>query len=198
MAIVAGRTSASVDIRSQIFLPNFASETEKEARNRLVHRVKMQKPKTGIKVIVVGAGFGGLTAAIECHRQGHDVEIYEAFPELKVLGDIISFGANGGRIYYRWANGEVARRLRAVSIDLRNYGFRIHKWDSGEVVYHQKTPPPRDETPIFNGHRGELHQIVFEYARNDLGIPIHLGNFVDEYFEDEEKAGIVLHTGEKV
>lgn len=25
-------------------------------------------------------GFGGLTAAIECHRQGHEVEIYESFP----------------------------------------------------------------------------------------------------------------------
>lgn len=60
------------------------------------------KPKTGIKVLIVGAGFGGLTAAIECHRHGHDVVIYESFPELKVLGDIISFGANGGRIFYRW------------------------------------------------------------------------------------------------
>jgi hypothetical protein len=53
---------------------------------------------TGIKVVIVGAGkkfpsrksaqqvtesitgFGGLTAAIECHRQGHTVEIYESFP----------------------------------------------------------------------------------------------------------------------
>lgn len=25
-------------------------------------------------------GFGGLTAAIECHRQGHEVEVYESFP----------------------------------------------------------------------------------------------------------------------
>ncbi len=158
----------------------------------------MAKPKTGIKVIVVGAGFGGLTAAIECHRQGHDVEIYEAFPELKVLGDIISFGSNGGRIYHRWNNGEVARRLRAVSINLREYGFRIHKYDTGEVVFHQKTPPPHEDAPVFNGHRGELHQIVFDYARDELGIPIHLGHFVEEYFEDEDKAGIVLKSGERV
>lgn len=46
-------------------------------------------------------GFGGLTAAIECHRQGHEVEVYESFPELKPLGDIISFGPNGGRIFHR-------------------------------------------------------------------------------------------------
>ena len=60
-----------------------------------------QVPKSGIKVIIVGAGFGGLCAAIECHRQGHDVEIFESFKELKVLGDIISFGANAGRIFRR-------------------------------------------------------------------------------------------------
>jgi hypothetical protein len=77
-------------------------------------------PKSGIKVILVGAGthipvnllgamliriltpgFGGLTTAIECHRQGHSVEVYESFPELKSLGDIISFGNNGGRIFHR-------------------------------------------------------------------------------------------------
>jgi len=158
----------------------------------------MEKAKTGIKVVIVGAGFGGLTAAIECHRQGHDVEIYESFPELKSLGDIISFGSNAGRIFYRWKDGEIAQRLRAVSIDLRAYGFRIHKWDTGEVVYHQKTPPPSPDAPVFNGHRGELHQIIFEYARDELKIPIHLGNHVEQYFEDDNQAGIVLKGGEKV
>ncbi|KEQ97889.1 hypothetical protein AUEXF2481DRAFT_62949, partial [Aureobasidium subglaciale EXF-2481] len=93
-------------------------------------------------------GFGGLTAAIECHRQGHDVSIYESFKELKVLGDIISFGSNAA--------------------------------------------------PVFNGHRGELHTIVFEYARDELGIPIYLGKRAQEYFEDETQAGIVLEGGEKV
>ncbi|KAK4463598.1 hypothetical protein QBC42DRAFT_323628 [Cladorrhinum samala] len=153
---------------------------------------------TGIKVIVVGAGFGGLTAAIECHRQGHSVEIYENFPSLKTLGDIISFGANGGRIFNRWSDGEIARRLRALSIDLTEYGFRIHKYDTGEVVYHQPTAPRMADAPIFNGHRGELHEVVFKYATEELGIPIRLGQLVEEYFEDEDKAGIVLKSGERV
>lgn len=155
--------------------------------------------KTGIKVVIVGAGFGGLTAAIECHRQGHTVEIYENFPELKTLGDIISFGKNAGRIFTRWGRDrEIARRLRALCIDLSSYGFRIHKYDTGEVVYRQP-PPPRDEdAPVFNGHRGELHEVVFNYARDELGIPIHLGQMVEEYFEDANQAGIVLKNGEKV
>ncbi|RYP43703.1 hypothetical protein DL768_009764 [Monosporascus sp. mg162] len=154
--------------------------------------------RTGIKVIIVGAGFGGLGAAIECHRQGHDVEIYESFAELKELGDIISFGPNAGRIFYRWSDGKIARRMRALSIDLRKYGFNIHKYDTGEIVVNQPTPEYPVDAPNFNGHRGELHSIVFHYARDELGIPIHLGHKIQTYFENEEQSGIVLERGEKV
>ncbi|KAK8042931.1 hypothetical protein PG994_013414 [Apiospora phragmitis] len=169
--------------------------TSNGTKNGSIHR-----PKTGIKVIVVGAGFGGLGAAIECHRNGHDVEIYEQFAELKSLGDIISFGPNAGRIFHRWgtAPGEVADRMRAFSIDLRAYGFNIHKYDTGEVVINQRTPEPDRAAPNFNGHRGELHAIVYEHATVELGIPIHLGNKIRNYFEEEGQAGIILDNGEKV
>ncbi|EAA30908.2 FAD/NAD(P)-binding domain-containing protein [Neurospora crassa] len=156
------------------------------------------KPPTGISILIVGAGFAGLTTAIECHRHGHSVIIYESFPTLKSLGDIISFGANGGRIFARWSDGAIAAKLRSLSIDLTQYGFRIHKYDTGEVVYHQPTPPQNPEAPVFNGHRGELHQVVFEYARDELGIEINLGRRVEGYFEDGEKAGVVLGDGERV
>lgn len=155
---------------------------------------------TGTRVIVVGAGFGGLTAAIECHRQGHSVTIFESFPELKVLGDIISFGPNAGRVFHRWGTKDgstVADRMGPLSIDLREYGFRIHKYDTGEVVAHQKTPPGDPEAPVLNGHRGELHKIMFDYAKDELGIDIRLGCRVIGYFEDANEAGIELEGGEK-
>jgi 2-polyprenyl-6-methoxyphenol hydroxylase-like FAD-dependent oxidoreductase len=143
-------------------------------------------------------GFGGLTAAIECHRQGHNVAIYENFPELKSLGDIISFGPNAGRIFYRWGDkGSIAQQMRDVSIDLQEYGFNIHKW-TGELVCNQKSPPRVEESPVFNGHRGELHEIVFNHASKDLGIPIHLGCRVVGYFEDANKAGIELEDGRRI
>lgn len=148
----------------------------------------------------MGKGFGGLTAAIECHRQGHNVSIYESFKELKVLGDIISFGSNAGRIFRRWhykSGDRVSDRLRPLSIDLSNHGFDIYKW-TGEFVINQPSPKADPEAPVFNGHRGELHSVVFEYARNELRIPIHLGKRIQKYFEDDKQAGIVLEDGEKV
>lgn len=34
-------------------------------------------PPTGIDVLIVGTGLAGLTAAIECIRKGHNVQILE-------------------------------------------------------------------------------------------------------------------------
>lgn len=87
--------------------------------------------------------------------------------------------------------------MRDVSIDLREYGFMIHKYDTGEVVAHQKAPPRDESAPVFNGHRGELHEIVFEYARS-LEIEINLGMRAVGYFEDEREAGVEFEGGQKV
>lgn len=88
--------------------------------------------------------------------------------------------------------------MRAFSIDLRAYGFNIHKYDTGEVVINQRTPEYDRTAPNFNGHRGELHAVVYEHATVELGIPIHLGNKIRTYFEEEGRAGIILENGEKV
>ena len=46
----------------------------------------------------------------------------------------------------------------------------------------QKSPPPNPDAPVFNGHRGEFHSIVFNYVKDDLRIPIRLGCRINKYF----------------
>lgn len=45
---------------------------------------------TGIHVVIVGAGFGGLTASIEAMLKGHTVSVLEKAPRWEQHGDIIS------------------------------------------------------------------------------------------------------------
>lgn len=45
-----------------------------------------QPHSSGIKVIIVGLGVAGLTAAVECHRKGHTVIAFEKVKEMKPLG----------------------------------------------------------------------------------------------------------------
>ncbi|PVH89281.1 putative MAK1-like monooxygenase [Cadophora sp. DSE1049] len=153
-----------------------------------------------MNVIVIGAGFGGLTTAIECKKQGLSVAIYEAFAKLKPLGDVISFGANAGKILRRWRTPADDKRVSdlfdPLSIKLERNGFNLHR-SNGQLIFNQKMPPKDPEAPMFNGHRADFHQIVFQYAL-DMGIPIHLGQRCQQYFESEDAAGILLESGEKV
>lgn len=44
-------------------------------------------PKSGIDVLIVGTGFAGLTAAIECTRKGHDVRLLERNATINTAGE---------------------------------------------------------------------------------------------------------------
>lgn len=49
--------------------------------------MKVEQP-SNIDVLIVGAGLGGLCAAIECYRQGHSVSVVENKHGLEGLGTI--------------------------------------------------------------------------------------------------------------
>lgn len=142
-------------------------------------------PPSGIKVIIVGAGFAGLTAAIECDRKGHDVVLFEKVAELKPLGDIISFGQNAGRIFARWPG--VMEQFEPIIHKAPHLTY--HNWE-GKYATTQSFSTEKDWGRRVNGHRAELHRIIYEHAKQ-RGIDVRLGQTVTDYFEDENKAGIV-------
>jgi monoamine oxidase len=41
---------------------------------------------SGLKVIIVGLGYAGVVAAVECFRKGHDVTVFEQAPEMTNVG----------------------------------------------------------------------------------------------------------------
>lgn len=51
-----------------------------------------------LKVVIIGAGIGGLTAGIALHRAGYQVEIYERVGELRPAGAGISLWSNGIKV----------------------------------------------------------------------------------------------------
>jgi monoamine oxidase len=42
---------------------------------------------SGIKVIVVGLGYAGVVAAVECYRKGHEVLVYEQTSKVSEGGE---------------------------------------------------------------------------------------------------------------
>lgn len=153
--------------------------------------METSKPCEGLKVLIVGAGFGGLTAAIETRKRGASVIIFEGNKDRRQLGDIISFGSNSGRIFKSWPG--VEEKLDPICHHSSGLDFRAYDDD---FLCRQVWDAEADWGKRFNGHRGEIHEIVWDHAKS-IGVEIRLASKVSEYFETETEAGVVVN-GERI
>jgi FAD-dependent urate hydroxylase len=64
-----------------------------------------------LKVVIVGAGIGGLTAAIALQQAGFEVEIYDRVKEMRPVGAGISLWSNGVKVLNRLGLGKEIDRI---------------------------------------------------------------------------------------
>ena len=121
------------------------------------------------RIAIVGAGLGGLAAAIALRRQGFDVQVYEQAAELAEFGAGINISPNSVKFFR--AVG-LADKLQAVSSEPAGLTWR--DWDSGEI--HNCLPfgdfEKRYGAKYYVVHRSDLHRLLSEAVPQ---ASIHLG-----------------------
>lgn len=139
----------------------------------------------GTEITVLGAGIGGLAAAIALAQRGAGVEVLEQAPELTEVGAGLQISHNGMAVLEAlqvvapdWAEG-----TRAV----RSRGTRLHDGLTGRMVH--RIPPPA-AGPTFYFHRADLLALLETRARG-LGVEIRLGIAVD-LLDRTEAGGVEL------
>lgn len=149
-----------------------------------------------VTVVIIGAGFAGLTAAIECRLNGMHSILVEKYKDSIEYGDLIDFYPNAGVIIERWDNGKVAEDL--LKICVRNAKCWDYYSNKNEFIYSDPyLIVAGDYTKQFAGHRGQMHKIFLDYAQK-VGVEFRFGCAVVDYFENEKSAGVVLKTGEEI
>jgi salicylate hydroxylase len=123
-------------------------------------------------VIIVGAGIGGLTAALALVRRGIDVAVYEQAPELAEIGAGVQISANGTRVLHALGLEPALRAcaVEAQSKEVRHWktGRRWKLFDLGAVS------AERYGAPYLFIHRGDLHAVLAEAVRREKADAIHL------------------------
>jgi salicylate hydroxylase len=125
---------------------------------------------SALKIAVIGAGIGGLSAAVALRRAGFDVTVHEQAPALTEIGGGINIGPNAARILMRLGFGDALDRVA-----VRPLSTRQRRWQDGRSL--QSAPlNPLCETlygaPYLMIHRADLLSIIAS------GFPperIHLG-----------------------
>ena len=117
-----------------------------------------------MKVLIAGAGIGGLTTALMLHRQGIPVEVYESAREVRALGVGINVlpvaVAELKRLGLLDALDKVAVRTRTLSYLVRD-GSEVWSEPRGMYAGHP--------VPQFSIHRGRLQQVIYDAVLDRLG-----------------------------
>jgi salicylate hydroxylase len=148
------------------------------------------------KILIAGAGIGGLTAASCLMKAGFDVEIYEQAPGLSEIGAGIQLSANAMHVLNHLGLGDAIAKL---SVRPGAYVFRLH--DTAEIIGQF---PLADEHERLNGapynqlHRADLHDVLAAKARDFDKHVVRLNHRVVGF--QENATGIELHfaDGSKV
>jgi salicylate hydroxylase len=102
-------------------------------------------------IAIIGAGIGGLAAALALLRQGLDVDVYEQSPELGEIGAGIQISANGTRVLYA-----LGLETALHGIEVLPSRRQIRHWSTGEtwdwfelgaVTRERLRHAPRDAAP---------------------------------------------------
>src|SRR5258708_27371442 len=137
-----------------------------------------------MKIVVAGAGIGGLTAAMCLHRAGFEVEVFEAVSELRPLGVGINIQAGAVRIL---SSLGLEPALAATGIETRELRYANRH---GQTIWADpRGRPPGLPWPQFSIHRGALHMVLSRAAEKMLGAErIKLGRRIAGF---ERKGGKV-------
>ncbi|KAJ7228373.1 FAD/NAD(P)-binding domain-containing protein [Mycena pura] len=93
----------------------------------------MAEESPPLRIFVVGAGLGGLAAAVSLRRQGHHVEVLESSLMNKEIGAAITVQANAMRVLEHW--GYEKDNLQGVdffgTVRFKSVGGEgsVHAWD---------------------------------------------------------------------
>jgi salicylate hydroxylase len=114
------------------------------------------------RVLIAGAGIGGLAAAACLLSRGIDCEVYEQAPELKELGAGLWLSVNGARVLFALG---LEPAIRASTIEAEERAVRL--WDSGRKwTLYKRGVSSGAHAPLVM-LRAQLHRVLID-AVNEL------------------------------
>lgn len=117
-----------------------------------------------MRVLIIGAGIGGLTAALKLHQIGFEVEVFEAVAELKELGVGINLLPHATR---ELAELNLLDSLNNVSVSTTQLEFRTK--DGRLILTEPRGLNAGYSYPQLSIHRGKLQNILLNAFYERIG-----------------------------
>jgi len=144
-----------------------------------------------MRIVIVGAGIGGLTAAIALARTGHEVTVLERAQSVSPLGAGLQMSANARRVLVHLGLGE-----QFSSVATEPSRIVVRRWEDDSIL---------GESPLTGVHEAMFGHAYASVARNDLarilvdaagdtdGVDISFSSGVDALTVDDR--GVTVQSG---
>lgn len=144
-----------------------------------------------LNVLVIGAGMGGLSAALAFQQHGHRVTVMERVEDIRPIGAAISLWSNGVKVMHQLGLGTTIERL---SGDMQRMRYLRH---DGELLSDFPLTPLYDDVqqracPIA---RAALQQTLFDAVGAEN---IELGQHCIDYTSDTDGVAAFFADGRQV
>lgn len=143
----------------------------------------------GLKFAIVGAGIGGLSAAIALRQRGADVVVLEQAPEIAEVGAGLQISANG-MVVLR-ALGVVSQVPEAGQ---KSHGTVVRDYRNGRFI--SRIPSP-SAGPTYYYHRADLIELLHRKAVAE-GVELCLNSKVLQVQEDPDQVQVSLADAQPV
>jgi 2-polyprenyl-6-methoxyphenol hydroxylase-like FAD-dependent oxidoreductase len=133
-----------------------------------------------MKIIVAGAGIGGLALALMLHKRGIDVEVWEAVQEVKPLGVGINLLPHAVKEL-----AELGLEDTLADIGIKTSQLAYYNRHGQQIWIEPRGRAAGYDWPQFSIHRGALQVALLRAAIHQLGADrVHAGHALESFEQD--------------
>lgn len=141
-----------------------------------------------MRIGIVGAGIGGLVAALALARRGHEIAVYEQAKVLKEVGAGLQISANGMRVL-----SDIGILGRVLANSFQPTGKEVRLWSTGKTwrLFDLGTESiARYGFPYVTIHRGDLHDALTDALRAAQPRALHLDHHCKSIEQNGSTVGV--------